>query len=94
MMRLIWLCWVEMNGVISVFHSDTQSMPQTTRSWDFISLLEADWDPTKVNGGEELLRKASYGKNVIVGLLDTGNCPFFTLDFLLFILHFINIFEM
>ncbi|KAI3456085.1 hypothetical protein Pfo_012748 [Paulownia fortunei] len=65
----------EMDGVISVFHSHpTESRLHTTRSWDFISLLEANWDPTQANG-EELLRKASYGKNVVVGVLDSGVWP-------------------
>lgn len=61
-----------MDGVISVFHSHPRkSGLHTTRSWDFVSLLEANWDASKANG-EELLRKASYGKNVIVGVLDSG----------------------
>ncbi|KAI3456086.1 hypothetical protein Pfo_012749 [Paulownia fortunei] len=65
----------EMDGVISVFHSHpTKSRLHTTRSWDFISLLEANWDPTQANG-EEVLHKASYGKNVVVGVLDSGVWP-------------------
>lgn len=61
-----------MEGVISVFHSHpTASRLHTTRSWDFISLLEANWDASMANG-EEFLSKASYGKNVIVGVLDSG----------------------
>ncbi|KAL8468349.1 hypothetical protein ACS0TY_031538 [Phlomoides rotata] len=65
----------EMDGVISVFHSHPRkSRLHTTRSWDFVSLLEANGDPSKANG-EELLRKASSGKNVIVGVLDTGVWP-------------------
>ncbi|KAG8375739.1 hypothetical protein BUALT_Bualt10G0131700 [Buddleja alternifolia] len=65
----------EMDGVISVFHSHpTNSRLHTTRSWDFINLLEANWDATQANG-DELLRKASYGKDVIVGVLDSGVWP-------------------
>ncbi|XP_057764066.1 subtilisin-like protease SBT5.6 isoform X2 [Salvia miltiorrhiza] len=65
----------DMDGVISVFHSHpTKSRLHTTRSWDFISLLEANWDASKANG-EELLSKASYGKNVIIGVLDSGVWP-------------------
>ncbi|PIN22585.1 Cucumisin [Handroanthus impetiginosus] len=61
----------KMDGVISVFESQ-ESRVHTTRSWDFISLLEANFDPTQANG-EALLRRANYGKDVIVGVLDTGN---------------------
>ncbi|KZV51067.1 subtilisin-like protease-like [Dorcoceras hygrometricum] len=46
----------------------------TTRSWDFINLLEANWDSTQVNG-EEFLGRAGYGKDVVVGVLDSGVCP-------------------
>ncbi|KAL2484238.1 subtilase family protein [Forsythia ovata] len=64
-----------MDGVISVFHSHpTNTGLHTTRSWDFINLLEGIGDSTPSNG-EELLRKASYGKDVIVGVLDTGVWP-------------------
>nr|GMD15014.1 subtilisin-like protease SBT5.6 [Ipomoea batatas] len=64
----------EMEGVISVFHSHpTKIKPHTTRSWDFVNLLEA------VNGNptsrEELLSKAKGGKDVIVGMMDTGVWP-------------------
>ncbi|EYU28149.1 hypothetical protein MIMGU_mgv1a018291mg [Erythranthe guttata] len=47
-----------MDGVISVFHSDPrESRPHTTRSWDFISLLEANWDVTQSNTREQLLNQ-------------------------------------
>ncbi|XP_019166774.1 PREDICTED: subtilisin-like protease SBT5.6 [Ipomoea nil] len=64
----------EMEGVISVFHSHPRKVkPQTTRSWDFVNLLEAiNGSPT---GREELLRKANSGKDVIVGMMDTGVWP-------------------
>lgn len=64
----------EMDGVISVFRSEASRL-QTTRSWDFISLLEANWDASKANG-EELLKKAGYGKNVTVALVDSGTSSF------------------
>ncbi|KAL0305562.1 UNVERIFIED_CONTAM: Subtilisin-like protease SBT5.6 [Sesamum radiatum] len=67
----------EMEGVISVFHSHpTKSRLHTTRSWDFISLLEANWDATRppINQ-DQFLRRAGYGKNVIVGVLDSGVWP-------------------
>ncbi|KAL7129782.1 hypothetical protein ABFS83_13G091100 [Erythranthe nasuta] len=65
-----------MDGVISVFHSDPkESRPHTTRSWDFISLLEANWDVTRANSREQLLNQAGYGQNVVVGVLDSGIWP-------------------
>ncbi|KAL0442583.1 UNVERIFIED_CONTAM: Subtilisin-like protease SBT5.6 [Sesamum latifolium] len=67
----------EMEGVISVFHSHpTKSRLHTTRSWDFISLLEANWDATRSPINQDrFLRRAGYGKNVIVGVLDSGVWP-------------------
>ncbi|XP_011102273.1 subtilisin-like protease SBT5.6 [Sesamum indicum] len=67
----------EMEGVISVFHSHpTKSRLHTTRSWHGMSLLEANWDATRqpINPGR-FLRRAGYGKNVIVGVLDSGVWP-------------------
>ncbi|KAL1555928.1 subtilisin-like protease SBT5.6 [Salvia divinorum] len=63
----------EMDGVISVFRSQPARL-HTTRSWDFINLLEANGDASKANG-EELLKKAEYGQNVTVGVIDTGIWP-------------------
>lgn len=54
-----------MEGVISVFHSD----PDTTRSWDFVSLLEGT---SLINYGEELSKNGNYGEDIIVGVIDTG----------------------
>ena len=59
-----------MEGVISVFRS-REYRPQTTRSWDFVNLLQGVGEPNHPND-EEFLRKASYGKDVIVGVIDTG----------------------
>lgn len=59
-----------MDGVISVFRSRPSRL-HTTRSWDFISLLEANWDASAGNL-EELLKKANYGQNVTVGMVDSG----------------------
>lgn len=62
-----------MEGVISVFHSDPQTIkPHTTRSWDFISLLEGT---SLINSEEELLQNANYGEDIIVGVLDSGVWP-------------------
>ncbi|EYU28146.1 hypothetical protein MIMGU_mgv1a001696mg [Erythranthe guttata] len=66
----------KMDGVISVFHSDPdKSRPHTTRSWDFINLLEARWDTTQPSTREKLLNQAGSGQNVVVGVLDTGIWP-------------------
>nr|GLL30306.1 subtilisin-like protease SBT5.6 [Ipomoea trifida] len=55
----------EMEGVISVFHSDpTEIKPHTTRSWDFVNLLESINNGNSVGGGEDLLSKANGGKDV------------------------------
>ncbi|XP_027086726.2 subtilisin-like protease SBT5.6 [Coffea arabica] len=65
----------EMDRVISVFRSQTRRLRlQTTRSWDFTNLLEANGDLSRVNG-EKLLQRASYGKDVIVGVFDSGIWP-------------------
>ncbi|KAL2467365.1 subtilase family protein [Abeliophyllum distichum] len=65
----------EMDGVISVFHSHpTISRLHTTRSWDFINILEGIGDPNPPNA-QDLLSKANYGKDVIVGVLDSGVWP-------------------
>ena len=61
----------EMEGVVSVFRSlPRKHRLHTTRSWDFISLLEGGGEAK--NPYEELLHKANYGKDVIVGVLDSG----------------------
>lgn len=65
------LFWEAMSGVVSVFPSRASRL-QTTRSWDFIDLLEANWDASKASGGEELLKKAGYGQNVTVAVIDSG----------------------
>jgi len=59
--------------VISVFKSQPGRYHlQTTRSWDFVSLLEGQ-ELKHPTDEEELLRKANYGKDVIVGVFDSGN---------------------
>lgn len=44
---------------------------QTTRSWEFAGLDEDGAHNFKM--GHDLLKKARYGKGVIVGLVDGGN---------------------
>ncbi|XP_015065290.1 subtilisin-like protease SBT5.6 [Solanum pennellii] len=62
-----------MEGVVSVFHSDPYEIrPHTTRSWDFVSLLEGT---SLLNSREKLLQNASYGKDIIVGVMDSGVWP-------------------
>jgi len=64
-----------MEEVVSVFGSDPKKYSlHTTRSWEFIGLEEGEGDQKNFrSGGNELLSKAKYGKDVIVGLLDSGN---------------------
>ncbi|PHT56155.1 hypothetical protein CQW23_04641 [Capsicum baccatum] len=69
-----------MEGVISVFHSDPYNIkPHTTRSWDFVSLLEGTLSllegTSLINSREELLQNASYGEDIIVGVMDSGVWP-------------------
>lgn len=63
-----------MDGVVSVFKSHPMKYRiQTTRSWDFTNLLKSGYSGN--NGGigdEEIMQKANNGKDIIVGVLDTG----------------------
>ncbi|MBA0694547.1 hypothetical protein Goari_004830 [Gossypium aridum] len=66
-----------MNGLLSVFPSHGKHSVQTTRSWEFVGLDEGDsysWEKLKM-GGEDLLSKAKHGKNVIIGVMDSGVWP-------------------
>ncbi|KAJ4780620.1 hypothetical protein LUZ62_064877 [Rhynchospora pubera] len=62
--------------VISAYPSEAKWAPHTTRSWEFLTdyeglnqrgfgFLENDWQPSKAN----------HGKDVIVGMLDSGIWP-------------------
>ncbi|WVZ50120.1 hypothetical protein U9M48_001407, partial [Paspalum notatum var. saurae] len=55
-------------GVVSV-KPNTYHQLQTTRSWDFLGL---SYDQPSSSG---LLKKAKYGEDVIVGVIDTGIWP-------------------
>ena len=45
---------------------------QTTRSWEFSGVEETEaWSFVK-NKGDNLLLKSKYGKDVIIGILDSG----------------------
>ncbi|XP_047312928.1 subtilisin-like protease SBT5.6, partial [Impatiens glandulifera] len=71
---LFSLLLLGMEGVVSVFHNHPRTYGlHTTRSWDFTSLLEGAGTPN--NGYEDLLLKANQGKDIIVGVLDTGIWP-------------------
>ncbi|KAK3006404.1 hypothetical protein RJ639_015545 [Escallonia herrerae] len=68
----------EMEEVVSVFRSRPRRYGlQTTRSWDFVNLLEGESDGkgglNHTNEEEALLHKANGAKDVIVGLLDTAD---------------------
>nr|GMD55704.1 subtilisin-like protease SBT5.6 [Ipomoea batatas] len=66
---------------ISGINSPLKTRPQTTRSWDFNNLLELRKNNLfeEINGNpmgrEELLHKARDGKDVIVGIMDSGVWP-------------------
>ncbi|XP_058201849.1 subtilisin-like protease SBT5.6 [Rhododendron vialii] len=65
----------ELEEVVSVFRSDpTKYSLQTTRSWEFVGLEEGEELNNDMNK-DELLLKARYGRDVIVGLLDNGVWP-------------------
>ncbi|CAN6251110.1 unnamed protein product [Urochloa humidicola] len=56
-------------GVVSV-KPNTHYKTHTTRSWDFLGL---DYDQS--SSSSDLLKKAKYGEDIIVGVLDTGIWP-------------------
>ncbi|XP_010916207.2 subtilisin-like protease SBT5.6 isoform X2 [Elaeis guineensis] len=61
----------EMGEVVSTFRSEGRWSPHTTRSWEFIG------DEEGLKGSERnwLRSRAKYGKNVIVGMVDSGIWP-------------------
>ncbi|KAL5716524.1 hypothetical protein ACHQM5_018201 [Ranunculus cassubicifolius] len=66
----------ERDEVVSVFENKANRWSlQTTRSWQFVGLGEEDVGSDSNMKGEDLLHKAKYGKDVIVGLLDSGVWP-------------------
>jgi len=69
----------EMEEVVSVFRSHPRKhVMHTTRSWEFVGLEEAEMrqqlsmDKNRVANNQDLLTRADYGRNVIVGLIDSG----------------------
>ncbi|KAL4366623.1 hypothetical protein GQ457_05G027860 [Hibiscus cannabinus] len=68
----------ELKEVISVFPSHGKYSVQTTRSWEFVGLDEGDghsWAKLKFGGGEDLLSRAEYGRNITIGVMDSGVWP-------------------
>ncbi|CAK7350327.1 unnamed protein product [Dovyalis caffra] len=65
----------ELKEVVSVFKSNPiKYSVQTTRSWRFVGLEEEEGHHINhgFDDGRDLLKKAGYGKQVIVGLIDSG----------------------
>ncbi|XP_038721936.1 subtilisin-like protease SBT5.6 [Tripterygium wilfordii] len=78
----------EMEDVISVDESNPDEYSlDTTRSWEFLGLgglkdeMTHTWNQFSI--GEEMLSKAEYGKNIIVGVMDTGDNIVLMLSFLI-----------
>lgn len=68
------ICFTELEEVVSVYpsHPEKYSL-QTTRSWEFVGLDEVEkpnWNHFRMR--QDLLSKARYGQDVIVGLVDSG----------------------
>lgn len=65
-------CGTEKEEVVSVIESQPDKYAlQTTRSWEFSGLGETEeWNSEKKI--DNLLFKSKYGKDVIIGVLDTG----------------------
>lgn len=64
----------ELEEVVSVWasHPKKYSM-HTTRSWKFVGIMEEEerhWTSNKMGG--DFLSKARFGKDIIVGVLDSG----------------------
>ncbi|XP_059623828.1 subtilisin-like protease SBT5.6 [Cornus florida] len=63
----------EMDEVVSVYRSyPRKNSLHTTRSWEFVGLEEGK---QLNNLKEDILLKARYGKDIIVGLIDNGVWP-------------------
>lgn len=63
--------FAELEEVVSVYPSNPRKYSlHTTRSWEFAGLQEIV--PETTLNRQDLLLKSSYGKNVIIGILDSG----------------------
>ncbi|KAJ9128899.1 hypothetical protein P3X46_034366 [Hevea brasiliensis] len=68
----------ELEEVVTVYETKPgKYSTQTTRSWEFVGLEEGDGHSSKNRsvGERELPLKAGFGKNVIVGVMDSGVWP-------------------
>ncbi|TYI59456.1 hypothetical protein E1A91_D10G037600v1 [Gossypium mustelinum] len=63
----------KMKEVVSVIPSHGKYRSQTTRSWDFVGLNDHSWNRAQM--GDDLLLNAQYGKNQIIGVVDSGVWP-------------------
>ncbi|KAK8594670.1 hypothetical protein V6N13_015590 [Hibiscus sabdariffa] len=61
----------KMKEVTSVIPSHGKYRPQTTRSWDFVGLN--DYSTSQMGGN--LLSEAQYGRDQIIGFIDSGLWP-------------------
>lgn len=72
--EIIW--FAELEEVVSVYETKPgKYSKQTTRSWEFVGLEEGDqkqFSKHHTVGQRELPLRAGFGKNVIVGVLDSG----------------------
>ncbi|GAV82231.1 Peptidase_S8 domain-containing protein/PA domain-containing protein/Inhibitor_I9 domain-containing protein, partial [Cephalotus follicularis] len=64
----------DLEEVVSVYKSYPRKYSlQTTRSWGFVG-MDAEYNDY-LDMGKDILKKAKYGKEVIVGVLDSGVWP-------------------
>jgi len=67
--------WTEMEGVVFVHKNQPKIYSlHTTRSWEFVG-LDTPLNPWKENSDQkngDLLSRAQYGKDIIVGMIDSG----------------------
>lgn len=68
----------EMEGVVSVQKSNQGIYSlHTTRSWQFVGLNDGPLYPLEEESNQrdrDLLIRAKYGENIIVGMIDNGKC--------------------
>jgi hypothetical protein len=62
---------LEYPGVVSV-KPNTYHHVHTTRSWDFLGMSYGQQQSSSWSSSSRLLRKAKYGEDVIVGVIDSG----------------------
>ena len=60
-----------MEEVVSVYNSKGRYYLQTTRSWEFVG-LEEELLTQESKSKNDLLSRANYGEDIIVGMIDSG----------------------